>query len=226
MSEKHIRKIAAIIALALLASPIIIILIDYNIQNILNSWQTQPQVMTARMRYQVINWILGIVASIVIAKVAPIVFDRLSRFNKKYLSIFGICSLLLLGIFFLSVGQHTVLYCERIKDTCSLTRTGLWWSKNEQFSLQNLQGAYVRVDNSGDSTTEQVAIVTSQGDILMTDLSYSPGWQSETARQINDFVMKPDRKSLQVYEDDRWISITMGIIITLVSIVVLVFVIN
>jgi hypothetical protein len=93
-----------------------------------------------------------------------------------------------------------------------LNRTGLWWSKKEQFPLHKLQGAYVRVDRSDDGTTEQVALLTDRGDIPVTYSSYSPGRQSETARQINAFVMAPNQKNLQVREDNLWISVIAGII--------------
>lgn len=228
MSIKHIRRIVAIAFLTFLISPVIIILIanissyflkywQSQYEDILNYWKTQPHVMIATIRYRAIAWVLGIVGAIIISKVTPVIFRRLERVNDRYLLMGGMFALFIFGLLLLSSGQHTTLYCERIEDTCNLSRTGIWWSKTEQFSLKKLQGAYIQVDRSDDGTTERVALLTAQGDIPMTYLSYSPGWQSETAKQINYFVMQPTQKYLQVYENDRWISLIVGIIITIIS---------
>jgi hypothetical protein len=124
---------------------------------------------------------------------------------------------LLLGISLLSFGQDTVLYCQRSTDTCNLNKTGLFWSKAQQFSVHNLRGAVVE----GDGDTDKVTIVTSGETIPMTDISYSPGGQSETARQINNFVQQKNHESLRVYENTLVMSVILGIFIIIVGVFML-----
>ncbi|WP_144051058.1 hypothetical protein [Calothrix sp. PCC 6303] len=112
----------------------------------------------------------------------------------------------------LSTGQRSTLNCERSKNICELERAGLWWSKTQQFSLKTLRGAYIQVDGTGDNTAERVALLTLQGEIPITYMSYSPGLQRETSSKINFFVKNLEQESLRVYEDDRWISVLLFIV--------------
>jgi hypothetical protein len=218
MSAQNIRRIAAITFLVFLIGPIIVILIANSSPSLMNSWQTQPQVMAAKMRYQLISGILAIVGSIVFAKIAPIVFDRLSRLNRRYLIIGGFFVSSVLSVILCSQGQQIVLNCERVRDTCQLTRTGFWWSKNEEFAIKKLQGAYVRTSGNSESTSEQVALVTSDGEIPMMYLSSTPDGQTEMAKQINAFAIDPTRSSLQISEDDRTNVLIVSTILTFVII--------
>jgi hypothetical protein len=219
MPIKRTLRIAAIIFLVCLISPIIIAFSSYLLtflqnkaEDIIYNWKTQPHVIIATMRYRTLAWIIGLLGLVIIPKITSIIWRKLLRFDGQYLLMGVLMAWFCFGFSFLATGQHTTLDCERSQDICELNRTGLWWSKKENFSLHKLQGAYVMVDRSDDGTTERVALLTAQGDIPMTYSSYSPGQQSETARQINAFVMEPSQKSLQVYEDSLWISIIAGII--------------
>ena len=223
MPIKRIQRIAAIIFLFCLISPILIIFISHLIElfkvkseEIIYTWATQSHVIIATIRYHAIAWITGLLGLIVFPRLRSIVWVKLLRFNSHYLFVGLMIALFCSGCFTLASGQHTTLYCERIQGTCELNRMGLWWSKKEQFSLYELRGAYVRVTHSDDTTNERVALVTERGDIPMT-YSSSPGWQSETARQINAFVTKPNQKILQVRQDDLWISVIGGIIMMMIS---------
>ncbi len=229
MPIKRIQRIAAIVFLACLISPIAVVFCSYlisffqaKIEETIYDWKTQPHVIIATIRYQAIAWMTGLFGSIVFPRIASIIWRKLLRFDGQYLlmglMIFLFCS----GSLCLATGQSTTLYCDRIQDTCELNRTGLWWFKKERFSVRKLQGAYTQVDRSDDGTTERVAILTDRGEIPMTYSSYSPGWQSETARQINAFVMAPSQKNLQVREDNLWISVIAGIIMMMISSTILV----
>ena len=225
MPIKRIQRIAAIIFLACLISPIIIVFSSYlisflqsKIEEFAYTWQAQSHVIIAAIRHHSIAWISSVLGSIIISKIIPIIWKKLPQANNRYLLIGWIITLVYYsGFSLLATGQHTTLYCERIQDTCELNRAGLWWSKTEQLSLHKLRGAYIQVNRSDDSTTERVALVTDRGDIPMTYLSYSPGWQSETARQINAFVVEPSQKFLRVREDNLWISVIAGIIMIIIS---------
>ena len=233
MFTKKFHQILAIIALILFISPVILITIDISSPHILdswqtqhrdllNSWQTQPHVMAASMRYHLMSWLLGIIGSIVLVKVGTILFDRLSRFDRQYVILGGFFVSSLLSVILCSQGQQTVLNCDRMRDTCKITRTGFWWSKNEEFAInKNLQGAYVRTHKDSDSTSEQVALVTSDGEIPMMYLSSSLGGQTETAKKINAFAIDPTQSSLQVSADDRPNTLIVAIIIPIVSILFL-----
>jgi hypothetical protein len=115
MFTKQIRQILAIIALVLFVGPVFLIIIHIlsphilnhsqsHYRDSLNSWQTQPHVMAASVRYHLMSWILGIIGSIVLVKVGTILFDRLSRFNRRYV---------ILGGFFVS-SVLSVLLCSHI----------------------------------------------------------------------------------------------------------------
>ena len=232
MLTKKVHQILAMIALILFISPVILITIDSLSPHILNSWQTQyrdwlnswqtqPHVMAATMRYHLISWLLGIVGSIVLVKVGTILSDRLSRFDRQYVILGGFFVSSLLSVILCSQGQQTVLNCERSRNTCQLTRMGLWWSKSEEFAITKLHGAYVRTSRNSDNPSEQVALVTSDGEIPMTYLSSTPGGQPEIAKKINSFAIDPTQSSLQVAEDDRTIVLIFAIIIPIVSIPIL-----
>jgi hypothetical protein len=229
MSAKQIHQILAIIALILFVSPVILVIIHLlsphilnswqtQYHDLINSWQTQPQVMAASMRYHLNDWLLGIVCSIVFAKIAPIIFKWLSRFKRRYIIFGGFFISSALSVILCSQGQQIVLNCERVRDTCQLTRTGFWWSKNEEFAIKKLQGAYVRTTKNSDSTSEQVALVTSEGEIPMMYLSSIPDGQTEMAKKINAFAIDPTRSSLQISADDRTNVLIIAIIIPIVSI--------
>ena len=219
---KQISQILAIIALVLFVSPVILITIYILSPPILDSWQTQPQVMAASVRYHLMSWMLGIVGSIVLVKVGTILFDRLSRFNRRrYVILGGFFVSSVLSVILCSQGQQTVLNCKRVRDTCKLNRTGFGWSKSEQFAIKTLQGAYVRINKNDDSISEQVAIVTSDGEIPMMYLSSTIGGQTETAKKINAFAIDPTQSSLQVSIDDRTNVLIISIIIPIVSILFL-----
>ena len=224
MPIKWIQRLAAIIFLVCLISPIAIVFCSYligvfqaKIEGAIYAWKTQPHVIIAAIRYHAIAWMTGLFGLIVFPRVASIIWRKLLRFDSQYLlmglMIFLFCS----GSLCLATGQSTTLYCDRIQDTCQLNRTGLWWSKKERFSVHKLQGAYTQVDRRDDGTTERVALLTDRGEIPMTYTSYSLGWQSETARQINAFVMAPSQKNLQVREDNLWISVIAGILMMTIS---------
>jgi hypothetical protein len=224
MPIKRIQRIAAIVFLVCLISPIVIIFSSYllgfiqsKIEEVIYTWRTQHQVIIAAIHYRAIAFLTGLLGLIIMPRIASFVWRKLLRFNDLYLVMGLIIALFCSGFLLLATGQHSTLYCERIKDNCELNRTGLWWSKKEEFSLHKLQGAYVRIDRSDDGTTERVALLTAQGDIPMTYSSYSPGSQSETAKQINAFVMEPSQKFLQVREDNLWMSVIVGIIIMIIS---------
>lgn len=122
----------------------------------------------------------------------------------------------LFWVLILWTGERTILNCERSRNTCELVRTGLGWSKTQQFSLQELQGAYIQVVTIGENIEPKgVTLLTSQGDINMTDAPYFSLLHDETSRQINFFVQHPGRASLQVYEDNRWLLILVGIWISI-----------
>ena len=230
---KQISQILAIIALVLFVSPVILItiyilsppILDFwqtQHRDLLNYWQTQPQVMAASVRYHLMSWMLGIVGSIVLVKVGTILFDRLSRFNRRrYVILGGFFVSSVLSVILCSQGQQTVLNCKRVRDTCKLNRTGFGWSKSEQFAIKTLQGAYVRINKNDDSISEQVAIVTSDGEIPMMYLSSTIGGQTETAKKINAFAIDPTQSSLQVSIDDRTNVLIISIIIPIVSILFL-----
>jgi hypothetical protein len=184
-------------------------------------WLNQHHVIAAAIKYRVVSLLVGTVVAVIGYKAAPIVFSHISKVNNKQsLIILGSLVLFSIGIWEISRGQHTVLNCERSKNACVLVRAGVLWSKTEQFPLKTLEGAYIQVDGSGEDTVRRVALLTSQGEIPMTYQPYSLGFQGETARQINAFVEQLEQRSLQVYEDNRWESLFVGIMLLLTSIVV------
>ncbi|NJR31899.1 MAG: hypothetical protein HC778_02260 [Chamaesiphon sp. CSU_1_12] len=74
--------------------------------------------------------------------------------------------------------------------------------------------------SSGDSDnpSEQVAIVTSEGEIPMMYLSSTLGGQTEVAKKINAFTIDPSQSSLQLTQDDRPLVLIFSIIVPIVTI--------
>lgn len=222
-SKNYIRRIAAItclfFCLGLMAVSLIHILTPY----LLKFWEDNYQVVTATIKYRVISLIVGTVVSVLFYIVTCNIFTRSKVKKLTFIAIASI-TLFVLCLAILSSVQRSTLNCERSRNICEIERAGLWWSKTQQFSLKTLRGAYVQVDGTGDNTTRRVALLTFQGEIPMTYTSYSPGLQHKTSSKINFFVKHLEQKSLQVYEDDRWISVLLFIVVGIIfSIMILLF---
>jgi hypothetical protein len=127
MPIKRIQRIAAILFLVCLISPIVIIFSSYLLtflqtkaEKVIYTWRTHPHVIIAMIRYHAIAWVTGLFGLIIFRKLRSIIWRQLSQLNGRYLLI-GIIIVLFCGSFsFLASGQSTTLYCERIRDTCEL----------------------------------------------------------------------------------------------------------
>ncbi|MCG9890666.1 MAG: hypothetical protein MH252_06300 [Thermosynechococcaceae cyanobacterium MS004] len=222
-SKKYIRRIAAITCLFFCLGLVAISLVHVLIPYLLKFWENNYQVETATIKYRVISLIIGTVVSVVFYITARTILPR-SKIKKLAFATITIVMFFVLCLAILSSVQRSTLNCERSRNICELERAGLWWSKTQQFSLKTLRGAYIQVDGTGDNITRRVALLTFQGEIPMTYTSYSPGLQHETSSKINFFVKHLEQESLQVYEDDRWMSVLFFIVIgILFSIIVLLF---
>jgi hypothetical protein len=222
-SKNCIRRIAAITCLffciGLMAVSLIHVLTPY----LLKFWENNYQIVTAAIKYRVISLIIGTAISVVLYRVTCTILPGSKVKKLAFITIANI-TLFVLCLAILTSVQRSTLNCERSTNICELERAGLWWSKTQQFSLKTLRGAYIQVDGTGDNTTGRVALLTFQGEIPMTYTSYSPGLQHETSSKINFFVKNLQQKSLQVYEDDRWIPVLVFIVIgILFSIMILLF---
>jgi hypothetical protein len=203
---KNFPRLVAITILIILIIPLIgtvaISLLPYSFDAAL----LQHQVIFSIIQFIVITFIIWNVVSFLNNKVFPFLFG----FGSKNLYIARSLMCIFLSFFAFSSGEQAILHCERSTKSCELKRTGLWWSRSNPFPLHDLRGAYVQFNFSGE--TRRVALLTSRGDMEMTLLAYSPGLQQETAMQINTFVQKLNQESLQVYEDNRWMSWISGLV--------------
>lgn len=197
---KSFPRLVAVTILMILIIPVIGTVAIGLIPYLFDSALLQHQVMFSIIQFMVIAFIIGNVAPLLSNKVFPHLFG----FSSKNLYIARSLMCIFLSFSMFSLGEQATLHCERSTESCELKRIGLWWSRSHLFPLHDLRGAYVQVDFSGES--RRVALLTSRGDITMTLLPSSPGFQQETAMQVNMFVNKLNQESLQVYEDNRWIS--------------------
>jgi hypothetical protein len=225
----YARIIAVIVGLVLLSSSVFAAWISGLNYYQYDFWQNSrfviEETIKHRSRDAIVSLTVGAVALIIILLVRrdPIAFfSRLAR-NKRTWTIILSFALFSSAVWELSIGQHTVLNCERSKNTCVLVRTGLWWSKTQQFPFQSLKEAGVQIeyihDDGGNVETKRVALSTDQGEILLTYVPYIYGSQEKTAKQINAFIAQPQQESLRVYEDDQMESQLSGIILILVSVI-------
>jgi hypothetical protein len=201
---KNFPRLVAITILMILIIPVIGTVAISLISYLFGTVSLQHQVIFSIIKFMVITFIIWNVASLLNNKVFPFLFG----FGSKNLYIARSLMCIFLSFFAFSSGEQAILHCERSTESCELKRTGLWWSRSNVFPLHDLRGAYIQFNFSGE--TRRVALLTSRGDMEMTLLAYSPGLQQETAMQINTFVQKLNQESLQVYEDNRWISWISG----------------
>lgn len=74
-------------------------------------------------------------------------------------------------------------------------------SNTQEISLDNLLGGKV---TTGRKRGGRVVLLTKSGEIRFADPYTGLGDKNDIANKINDFVANPDRKSLNVSQDDRW----------------------
>lgn len=226
-----IRVIAVIVGLILLSNFVFTFWISGLNYYRYDFWQNPRfviyETIKRRLSDAIISLTVGAVALIITLLIRrdPIAFFSCLSRNKRTWTIILSFVLFSSVVWRISMGQHTVLNCERSKNTCVLVRTGLGWSKTQMFPLQTLKEAYVQTEHSHgdggeDITASRVALLMDEGEILLTYVPYVYGSQEETAKRINAFVALPQQESLQIYEDDRGESQFSGFIWILVSAVV------
>jgi hypothetical protein len=109
---------------------------------------------------------------------------------------------------------HSTLTCDRDRQTCQLTNSGIIGTRTEVFSVVELKSA--EWVGGGDSLPGAI-LKTAKGDFSMTTDSSA----DRAVDEINAFIADPDRKSLQVDQSDSWFPFDMLFwILILIAIVV------
>jgi hypothetical protein len=242
----RLQKLAAIACAACCLGLVAAIALNDDLSGFINAYQqNHPRVIEAAIKHKGRQILIGLVLPTifygVICKAAPTmiptVINRVinswtSKISTKFsggTSFWGrsfgaIAITVVLLIFYassLSTAERATLTCERSSNSCEILRKGLWQTKTQQFSLQELKGAYVQTSRSSEGMTARVALVLSEEEIPLTHASYSPGLEGETSRQINFFVNHPTQPSLQVSADNRWVVLSLVSIFATIHIVVL-----
>ncbi|MEG4802020.1 hypothetical protein QUB63_18950 [Microcoleus sp. ARI1-B5] len=88
-------------------------------------------------------------------------------------------------------------------------------SNTQEIFLDNLVGGEVTTGRKGST---RVVLLTKSGEIPFTDYYTSWGDKNALANKINDFVANPDRKSLNVSQDDRWFGWIFGSLLVLAGV--------
>lgn len=136
----------------------------------------------------------------------------------------------ILGLVFASVGLVIMLSgnaititCNRTEPTvgsCKLLESNLTTSQEKVIPLSILRGAKVKEDDSGESSTYQIIILTSHGDIPLSPYPNSDKAEA-IASHINQFLITPKETSLTQHEDERLHSFLFGGSFFIVSLVIL-----
>ena len=129
--------------------------------------------------------------------------------------------LLILGVgLIVFFGEKATLECQRLgRGSINCTLTSVTPLKTQVRSLPNnqLQGADVHRDTSGDSTSYQVMLLTAEGAIPLTQSSSGPRGKRRLADRINDFLADQTQAEMTVVQDDRWFAFGLGGLFSIVG---------
>lgn len=118
-----------------------------------------------------------------------------------------------LGLLLIFSGKLTTLTCNRVGlkiAPCQLVSSGVFGPQMKETRLIELQGAKVR-DNPMDGDDSRVILLTKSGEILFTSFSRDNQIESiATASDINNFIDKVEKESLEIQHDGRWDYLQMG----------------
>lgn len=134
---------------------------------------------------------------------------KITRSNI-WLDLLSSLPFILIGLWLAFNATNTTLSCQRIESkqgNCKLTEWSFLGSNTQEISLDNLVGGKV---TTGRKRSTRVELLTKSGEIPFTDGYTAWGDKNDIANKINDFVANPDRKSLNVSQDDRWFLWTLG----------------
>lgn len=129
--------------------------------------------------------------------------------SNIWLDLLSSLPFVILGLWLVFSAPNTTLICQRVESkqgNCQLTESSLWGS-TQAISLDNLLGGKVTTDRK---SSTRVVLLTKSGVIPFTDYYTRWGDKNDLANKINDFVANPDRKSLNVSQDDRWFGWIFG----------------
>ncbi|TAE10785.1 MAG: hypothetical protein EAZ94_17565 [Oscillatoriales cyanobacterium] len=130
--------------------------------------------------------------------------------SNIWLDLLSSLPFIVVGLWLVFSAQNTTLSCQQIESkqgNCKLTESSLSGSKTQEISLDNLVGGKV---TTGRKRSTRVELLTKSGEIPFTNYDTRWGDKNDIANKINDFVANPDRKSLNVSQDDRWFLWTLG----------------
>ncbi|MEG4802018.1 hypothetical protein QUB63_18960 [Microcoleus sp. ARI1-B5] len=124
--------------------------------------------------------------------------------SNIWLNLLSSLFLIVAGLWLVFYAPNATLSCQRIESkqgNCKLTKSSLFGSNTQEISLDNLVGGQV---TKGSKRNTRVVLLTKSGVIPFTDY-YTTSWgdKNDLANKINDFVANPDRKSLNLSQDDR-----------------------
>jgi len=115
----------------------------------------------------------------------------------------------------LTIGQHSLLTCDRLEPKqveCELKTKSLLAERTTRIPVGHLQQAEVEVNRDGDGDTYRVALITQAGRVPLTEV-YSAGIgfnHRGTVEKINAFLQDPEQMTLTVKEDYRWFGYLFG----------------
>jgi hypothetical protein len=104
-------------------------------------------------------------------------------------------------------GELGKLSCNRVEPQqgkCELVKSGIFYTGNKIFALNELQGARLERYIYSKNRKYQIVIITSNGEETLTsilDTDYSE--KQETVSRIESFLKNPGQKSLVIEQDDR-----------------------